>query len=274
MPVVSLVRVGLLALIWCACGSADRDRALEPAPGGGAGSGNASGGGATSTAGNPSDAGSISAGDFTGGGPSNGGSSGGGAGTAGAGASSSEGPGTITDLWRDFCVATFTVDYAVTDAFGAPLFTARAGEEYLLVSYTGPNVSADLAYLTSMGPYEFGVAPKADTMALPITTDCPTDLEAASYFAVFSDVSVYAEPELVTKICGLEAGAALPRDTATGAGFGLESSGPDFAVYEIFLNAFSAQCGGASNGYISASRIQLFGTTTTIVPFKVINAPM
>jgi hypothetical protein len=258
---------------------------LDPTPGLGSGGGGAvsaggdssaagkvNAGGGSNTAGNLN-GGSSNAGTFTGGGPGNGGFSGGGVGTAGGGGSSSEGPGTITDLWRDLCVATFTMDYPVTDDFGAPLFTARAAEEYLLIRYPGPHASASLAYLTSTGPYEFDVAPNADNTAFPFTTDCPTDLEAASYFAVFADVSVYAEPELVTKICDLEAGEALPRDMTTGAGYGLENSGSDSSIYEVFLNAFSAQCGGAVNGYISVPRIHLFGTARVLVPFQVITAP-
>jgi len=160
------------------------------------------------------------------------------------------------------------------DPFGAFLFMARAGEEYLLIYYPEPYGRATLAYLTSTGPYGFDVAPNADNTAFPFTTDCPTELAAASYFAVFADVTVYAEAELVTPICELTAGTALPRDSASGAGFGLESSGADVSIYEIFLNAFSPQCGGAASGYISVPRIQLFGSAHVVVPFRVITAPI
>jgi hypothetical protein len=245
--------------------------------GGGSGSGgNASTGGAASTGGVANTGGSLVSGGNanTAGGSSSGGTAGASAGGAGAGGNSSEGPGTITDLWRGFCVATFAEDYQVVDPFGASLFTARAGEEYLLISYPAPYASATLAYLTSTGPYEFKVAPNADNTAYPFTTDCPTDLEAASYFAVFADVTVYAEAGLVTPICELAAGTALARDSASSAGFGLESFGDGVSVYEIFLNAFSAQCGGAASGYISVPGIQLFGSGHVVVPFRVITAPI
>ncbi len=187
-----------------------------------------------------------------------------------SGGATSTAPGTITDLWRDFCVATFTEDYMVTDAFGDPVFTVKAGEEYLILDYPSPYTSASLAYLTSSGPLEFDVEPNADNTAFPFTSNCAPE-PAGSYFAVFADVSVYAEPELVTKLCDLEPGAAVPRDN-TNAGYVLETpNAGDGSIYEIFLNAFSAQCGGAASGYINVPRTMLFGSNRVLVPFDLIS---
>ena len=44
---------------------------------------------------------------------------------------------------------------AVLDGFGDPMFTARAGEEYLLSSYN--SARAELIYLTDVGPETFDV---------------------------------------------------------------------------------------------------------------------
>jgi hypothetical protein len=171
-------------------------------------------------------------------------------------------------------VATFTEDYQAKNAFGAPLFTALVGEQYLLISYPQPFFHAQIAYLTSTGPYEVDVEANAAHTGFPFTTDCPMDLQASSYFGVFADVSVYAEPGLVTKLCDLKAGTALPRVLdAMGAGYVLESNSAGSAIYEIFLNAFGPQCGGASNGYVSVPVIQLFGTPHIVVPFQVITGP-
>jgi len=276
----------VLALFVGACGQSSRDDDADPHEGGSSGVGGTATTGGSSTGGATRGGNSNTGGSNTGGTSSTGGStSGGGAGGNGAAAGQSsggtgaggrpadEGPGTITDPWRDFCVATFTEDYPVKNAFMMPLFTARAGEEYLVTYYPEPFTSARLASLTSTGPYEFDVAPNSDHTAFPFTTDCPDDLAAEKYFAVFTDVSVYAEPELATKLCDLPAGTALPRDDATALGYGLEEAGATTSIYEIYLNAFSAQCGGAASGYISVPTIQLFGSAYVVVPFRLIPAP-
>ena len=85
---------------------------------------------------------------------------------------------------------------------------------------------------------------------------------------MFADVSVYAEAELVTKLCDLEAGTALPRDEGSSSGFALEAIEGGLSVYEIFLNAFSTQCGGAANGYVAVPSFELFGTNYTRVPLR------
>ena len=56
------------------------------------------------------------------------------------------------------------------------------------------------------------------------------------------------------------------------AGYGAVNSPAAPHVYEIFLNAFSAQCANAEHGFISAPTVNLFGTNRVLVPFHVIDA--
>ncbi len=209
-------------------------------------------------------------GNHTGG--TSGSSSGGTGGTSG----SSSGAGTITDDWRAYCVATFTADYDVMDPFGDLLFTARAGEEYLVMEYPNPfsasSNSASLAYLTPNGPMDFDVEGPASTPGTPFSTDCPAN-GAREYYAIFTDVSVYAEDTLTTKLCDLEAGTTVPLQGGIATGFGLASISSEGAVYEIFLNALSAQCGGAENGFVLVPQVRVLSTTTYLVPIRPIMGP-
>ena len=172
--------------------------------------------------------------------------------------------GTVTEEWREFCVATFTKDYEIIDSFDEPQFTAKKGEEYLLSEFGdsfGP--SAQLIYLWPGGPEEFTIEGNT-TAEFPFTTSCPLNT-AQPYYAVFEDVTVYADEALSTKLCDLEAGTALPRTNAL-AGYSittLEFFGPN--VYEVYLNAFSAQC-GADTGYVNVQPVESFDSTTWLVP--------
>jgi len=175
------------------------------------------------------------------------------------------GPGTTTPPWSGFCVATFTADYAVMDAFKKPLFTARAGEEYLILSFFA-EFSASLAYLTPHGPIEFDVdADVGET--LPFTSSCSPQFP--TYYAVFADVSVFAELGLENKLCDLASGTAAAREPRL-AGYSLEANSATEAIYEIHLNAFSARCGGVDNGYIRVPAITALGSARMIVPFGLI----
>jgi hypothetical protein len=175
------------------------------------------------------------------------------------------GPGTITAPWSGFCVATFTADYAVTDAFKKPLFTARAGEQYLIMSFFA-EFSASLAYLTPHGPIEFDVGVDVDE-TLPFTSSCSPQL--STYYAVFADVSVFAELGLENKLCDLTSGTAAAREPQI-AGYSLEANSGTGAIYEIHLNAFSARCGGVDKGYIRVPAITALGSVRMIVPFQLI----
>lgn len=182
------------------------------------------------------------------------------------------GPGTVTDAWSGYCLATFTSDYEVLDSFDEPLFTARAGEQYLMTSYpstfAGPN-SARLLYLTEHGPFEFEVDPGSDPA--PFTASCPKGTAERSY-AVFTDVSLYSDTTLATKLCDLTAGTALPLEG--GSGYSLSSSTNGEAIYSIVLSPFSAQCGAAERGSVVVPLVQVLDQNTYLIPIRQILGPI
>lgn len=192
--------------------------------------------------------------------------------SAGCGAEDDEGAqssdATVDAAWAGYCVATFTQDYPVLDAFDEPVFTAAAGDQYLLSSYgdTFQPGEAELIADLPAGPYDFAVSAPAGAESLPFTTDCVQGAE--QYYAVFTDVAVYAEAELTTPLCSLTRGTALPRG-GTSTGFAIAGdftfSGP--ATYQVFLGPFGAQCGNVQNGYVSVPHTEVYGTGTWLVPF-------
>lgn len=230
---------------------------------------NATGGTSSSTGGGPGTGGTGggSGGQSTGGAQTSGGSS-------GAGGSATGQDGQVTDAFSAYCIATFTEDYTSIDPFGDPVFTARAGERYLMASY-GNSVGsrAELLFLTPTGPAEFDVQGDQTTGTLPFDTNCAPDAWT-QYYAVFADVTVFAEASLTTELCRLTAGTVLPLASGN-SGFALESFGSDTqsSVYSIILNAFSAQCGGAEVGYIATPEVEVFGSTTVLVPIVDIIGP-
>ncbi len=187
----------------------------------------------------------------------------------GDGDDSGSSSGTVREPWTDFCTAIFMTDTEIRDPFDDPMFTARAGEEYLLSDF---NTSfAEFVYLTDVGPDEFTI--DADASGdWPFYSNCNPGA-GVRYYAVFTDVTVYAEETLTTRICDLAAGTALP--SVGGGGFvtagGFSLDGP--ATYEIFLDAFSAQCGGNESGFISVPQTQSLGVTTWLVPIIGIIGP-
>jgi hypothetical protein len=193
----------------------------------------------------------------------------GGSGNDGAGAGS--GNGTTTDQWAGFCTATFTENTPILDAFDEPMFTARAGDEFLLSDFSDSfGGRAELLYLTNAGPDSFEVKPSADG-AWPFTSNC-TIGQGVPYYAVFKSVSVFAEKELKTKICDLSEGAVLPAGTS-GRGYSLAGSLGESTLYQVVLGPFSEQCQGLSAGYVSVARTQSFGSTTWLVPIAGIIGP-
>lgn len=211
---------------------------------------------------------------------------GGGSGSGSAGASGGEtnsgtggrggtGDGQVTPPFEQYCVATFTQDYASFDAFGELVFTARAGERYLMGSYGHSfGYVAEMLFLTPTGPAAFEVELDDAGGTAPFVTDCVPDA-SAPYYAVFMDVTVYAEASMTTELCTLAAGTVLPVDARQNYGFALETfgSGTEPSIYSIFLNAFSAQCGGAEVGYVATPTTEVFGSTTVLVPITDLIGP-
>jgi hypothetical protein len=132
---------------------------------------------------------------------------------------------------------------------------------------------AELLYLTRSGPLEVELQSTTGPSGFPFTSNCEFG-KGVPYYAVFADVSVFSDEALTEKLCDLSAGTVLPIETGKIAGFssvGFEFSGPN--TYELYLNAFSAQCGGGATGYISVPEIEVFGTTTWLVPVVRIIGP-
>lgn len=185
------------------------------------------------------------------------------------------GDGTVREPWTEYCVATFDEAYEVLDPFGDPEFTAQPGEAYLMESFDeffGED-RATLAFLTDYGPYEFEITAPLGTQDFPFTTDCEFDANTA-YYAVFADVTVFADEAMTTELCMLEAGTVMP--TGGGQrGYSLagefQLSGP--LTYEVYLDAYSEQCGQAESGFVSAPEVQLFGFATNVVPIQSIIGP-
>lgn len=173
-------------------------------------------------------------------------------------------PGTVSEPWTSFCTGTFSEDTEIIGAFGDPTFTARAGEEYLLLDFDDSSgARAEFAYMTSAGPDSFEVEPDQDE-SFPFTSNCAIG-EGLPYYAVFKDVIVFEDKELTTKICELNAGSVLPAG-GEGRGFGFAGSAQGAAVYELILGPFSEQCEAQGSGYISVPHTTSFGSSTFLVP--------
>lgn len=172
--------------------------------------------------------------------------------------------GTVTGEWRNYCVATLTRDVEYDAGWDA--LTLEAGSEYLVAGYEDGfgEIDLDLLYLTPGGPYdvEIRVATAAD---LPVSSNCDLP-NAKQYYAVFQDLAVYAEKELTTKLCDLSGGSVLPQENTFVSQGVADFSSIDFSskpqTYRVSLNAFSPQCGGGQDGFISVPSTSVAGTTT------------
>jgi hypothetical protein len=180
------------------------------------------------------------------------------------------GDGTVTATWAGFCTGTFTKDTPIVD-FGREIFTAHAGQEFLMSDFDDAfGGRAEFVYLTSAGPDTFEVEPNADA-TWPFTSNC-TIGQGVPYYAVFEDVSVFAEKGLATKICDLAAGSVLPAGSS-GRGYSLAGSIESATIYEVILGPFSAQCAGHDRGYVRVPQTRSFGSTTWLVPIAGIIGP-
>lgn len=181
------------------------------------------------------------------------------------------GDGTVTERWAGFCTATFVKDTPIGDGFDEVLFTARAGDEFLLSDFRDTfGGRAELLYLTNAGPDSFEVEPSSEG-AWPFTSNCAIN-QGVPYYAVFKNVSVFAEKELATKICDLSEGSVLPAGTS-GRGFAFSGSSGESAIYEVILGPFSAQCGDLGKGFVRVPHTTSFGSTTWLVPIVGIIGP-
>ena len=189
----------------------------------------------------------------------------------GNGGGAAGGAGTVTEPWTKYCTATFTADTPIVE-FDETKFTARAGEEYLMTSFDDSfGHRAELLYLTPTGPDSFDLEPGADS-TWPFMSNCEPG-KGVAYYAAFTDVSVFSDQALSSKICDLKAGAAHPAGTSS-RGFSLAGSAAGGAsIYEVMLGPFGADCGGAASGYISVPQTRSLGVTTWLVPIASVIGP-
>jgi hypothetical protein len=179
--------------------------------------------------------------------------------------------GTFTEPYRNFCVASFTDDYDVVDVFGDVDFTARRGAAYLVQDFVGED-GVRLLYLTDTGPEDFDV-PVGGASDASVDVNCERDA-VRTMVAAFTDVSVYEDEALESKLCDLDADSIRPAASGP-SGYTLVSdfslSGP--ATYEVFLNAFADECGGAERGYVRVPATSVHGRTTWLVPIRTFLGP-
>lgn len=175
--------------------------------------------------------------------------------------------GTVTNEWSGYCTATFTKDYQFVDAFGDETFVAEEGEEYLVGRVGDLGDDADLLFLTNLGPEEVQV-PTGD--GSPVEFSCGEMVE--TYYAVFTDVTVYETQDLSMPLCELSKGEVASTDGGTGY-FAVDGGSDGAVIYEVILGGFSEVC-GASTGFVSVPNINVWGTLTWLVPFHQVTAPI
>lgn len=186
-----------------------------------------------------------------------------GCGGEGGGGPGSE-DGTVVEPWTGYCTGIFTEDTPIIDAFDEPAFTARSGDEFLLSAFDDTfGERAEFVFMAEDGPDTFEVEPSAEG-EWPFTSNC-TIGGGVPYYAVYNDVSVFADEELNTELCELSGGSVLPAGS-NGRGFAYAGTEGNSAIYEVILGPFSAECGGADRGYILVPQTTSFGSRTWLVP--------
>lgn len=171
------------------------------------------------------------------------------------------------------CTATFNQDYEVVDSWGDSVFTAKAGEAYILagVYEWGTTVEASLYFLVDEGAYGFEVGVEgSDVSVFPFDSSCTS--ATSSFLGVFNDVVVYGDQELNEEVCRLNRGSSAPVNSQSGHSLvsGLFESP---AVYKVELAGFSDACGGLTQGYVEAPSASVMGTSTVLVPIRTYIAP-
>lgn len=194
-----------------------------------------------------------------------GGGGGGGGGSAG---------GTITEEWESFCSATLTEDMAVKDVFDDVLFTAKAGDTYLMSDYEtfAGETRAELLYLHPQGVVDFRIAaPEGEP--LPLESNCEVD-SGLKHQAVFVTTTFYTDEGLGAVACELEAGTS-----GAGGGGSVLVSELDFnnpnapATYQVTMGGLAAACNDITETYVRAAPFQAFGTTYAQPPVDFVLAP-
>lgn len=171
--------------------------------------------------------------------------------------------GTVAGEWAQYCVATFEDAHEITDEFGDVVLEAGAGDKYLL-AYLDEDGSAQILYLTDVGPIEFDV----DGDPSPFRSNCSPDA-LQQHVGVFADVTVYKDEALTDEACRLTAGTSR-----ASRGFGYTAVGDsDEPVYEVSIGDLAELCGGRESGFLRAKSYVLGGTEHTVVPIAAFRGP-
>ena len=180
------------------------------------------------------------------------------------------GSGVATAEWDAFCTATFTEDTEARDTFDDLLFTAKAGERYLIKRYNdfGGDLEAELYYLTNGAPIEFEI-PADESGAFPFESNCTPD-QTESHNTVFVDLTVYQNADLSDPLC------ELPKATHA-AGISQNYLESDIfanpVVYRVALSGLASMCGDVDEGYVRGSKVSAFGSENVAAPLGLASVP-
>jgi hypothetical protein len=192
---------------------------------------------------------------------------GGSTGNSGGGAAPARPDGQVVAPWDKLCVATFTRDFEVIDAFGDPELSVQSGDRYLQGD-GGLFAEAVIVYVSDEGPVEFDIDVENGEM-LPFTSNCQ-DGSTKTYAAVFADTPVYSDEAMTMQLCSLRAGTMVE-----GSGIGYIAAGGGFTMpkYQLMLEELAAQCGGAQEGYAAGAEITIGETSHIVVPIGTVLGP-
>jgi hypothetical protein len=182
--------------------------------------------------------------------------------------------GQANDYWAQYCVGTFKADHVVLDHFDEEIFSAKAGDRYL-ISDLGSNPSAVtiyLLYLQETGADVFDVSSSDGDDALPFTLNCDRATDTQHY-GVFADVTVYATQALDRPLCNLAAGRVVPSNGSVPQNDVVGTTEDGAWIYEVSLNNFSPECQNAVTGFIRSPRVEVNGVIKSLLPMRRIIGP-
>lgn len=178
---------------------------------------------------------------------------------------------TDIEVWRSYCIATFSESFDVLAFNNDFLFTAEAGDEFVMSQYSDPSdIEATLLHAAEQGPIDFEIEAADFPNGLPFTSSCEPDA-VVRHYAAFADVTLYTTEALDTVLCEIPEGTVLPTSGGGYQAIGIPTAGQD-ATYLLFLGGFETQC-GASEGYVNVPSSDEFGVALHNIPLRLIVGP-
>lgn len=151
------------------------------------------------------------------------------------------------------CMATFTQAYEATDYWDDVVYTIKKGEKLILAEIDPVSNEAMVYYLSEAGPFELKIA-QNDAGAYPFDIDCDEN-SIQRCMGVFADTTIYADEELNTELCTVDAGKSV---ASSSYGFSLvDDLANGDSIYELTYNMIVEEC-GASTGYILVPEAEIF----------------